>query len=49
VWYLICSYVGMGGGEVVFARLVSLASSPELFVLAAGLVCLQGFAMCACA
>ena len=35
---------------MVFAGLVSLTSSPyssELFVLGGGLVCLQGFAMCA--
>jgi len=40
------------GGGVVFAGLVSLTSSPcssEIFVLGGGLVCLQGFAMCACA
>ena len=41
-----------GGGGVVFAGLVSLTSSPyssEIFVLGGGLVCLQGFALCACA
>ena len=44
MWYLICSYVGGGGGG--FAGLVSLTFpySSELFVLGGGLVCLQGFA-----
>ena len=44
----ICHYVG----GVVYGGLVSLTSSPyssELFVLGRGLVCLQGFAVCACA
>jgi len=51
------SYMLLCGGG--FAGLVSLTSSPcpapyspyslELFVLGRGLVCLQGFAMCACA
>ena len=43
-------YAPMFGGG--FAGLVSLTSSPyssELFVLGRGLVCLQGFAMCASA
>ena len=37
---------------VVFAGLVSLTSSPyssEFLVPSRGFVCLQGFAMCACA
>jgi len=45
-------YAPMLGGGVVFAGLVSLTYSPyssELFVLGVGLVCLQGFAMSACA
>ena len=46
--------LGEGGGGV-FAGLVSVTSSPcpsyssELFVFGGGLVCLQVFAMCACA
>ena len=41
----------LAGGGVVFAGLVSLTSpySSERFVLGGGLVCLRGFAMCACA
>jgi len=44
----ICPYVG---GGVVYVGLISLTSpcSSGLLVLGEGLVCLQGFVMCACA
>jgi len=46
---MLLRWVGVGGG---FAGLVSLISSPyssETFCSRRGLVCLQGFATCACA
>ena len=45
-------YAPMFGGGVVYAGLDSLTSSPcssGLLDLGGGLVCLPGFAMCACA
>ena len=49
----VVSYMLLCWGEgVVFVGLVSLTSSPyssELLVLSKGVVCLQGFAMCASA
>jgi len=51
----VVSYMLLCWGEGGFAGLVSLTSSPypspyssELYVLGGGLVCLQGFAVCAC-